>query len=186
MPSGYEKELKVEEMGSSKVLQLPAYKILLEQLQNAEKISFMDNGKVHCVQWKVIFCEGKAVNLSNVWIQGHVEAINLPTSAENDGLIMKDITGKCLVVGLSRIPQPKGWVPLKCGDFILVVGHVLSAGACVSDDQLLRCSNEKLCAKLKVIKIHHMEKNNHCTSGLSWRQEVFEAQSQVVQTSLMQ
>lgn len=165
-------------MSGSIIFTFPAFKVLIVQLQNAEKVK--QDGVAFC-QWKILFCNKTPHKLTNVWIQGYV----VPFAPKDrykldDELLIGDGTGLCLIVGLSRIPKVKDTAEFKPGDRVLIIGYVASAGADAAETRS-RYGNDKIRARIKAIKLTEVSKNKNCVLGKEWQNEVLETQAAVLQ-----
>ena len=170
---------------SVSVLKVPAYKILLEQLYNVHKC---DNSKSTPYQkWDITLhpinndkntLNKHTLSVSNVWIQGYVTEI-----LNDDSVLVNDETALALVNGISKIPKAKK--SLQAGDYVMVIGYILAAGSkqCTLPVKHEDFAQNKICAKLKAIKVTDISKNTNCRTGDWWRYEVADAQSHILQTT---
>lgn len=166
-------------MSGNAILALPAYKVLLSQLKNADTVQ---NCKVKYCQWDVLFCNQTKHEVTNVWIQGFVVPYKPKGNYSlDDELLISDGTGCCLLVGLSKIPKIKETAQFKPGNRVLVIGYVLYAGKGIGDTKR-QYGNDEIIAKLKAIKLTEVSKNVNCVLGKEWKNEVFAAQGAVLES----
>lgn len=166
-------------MSGNAILSLPAYKVLLSQLKNAD---IVQNCTVKYSRWSVLFCNKSKHTVTNAWIQGFVVPYKPKGNySGDDELLISDGTGCCLIVGLSKIPKLKETTQFKPGNRVLVIGYVLYAGNSMAGTKQ-QYGNNEIIAKLKAIKLTEVSRNVNCVLGEEWKKEVNVAQNAVLES----
>jgi len=159
-------------------INLPIYKTLLTQIENAQLIKTESNGNSQLSSlktWLIDFApkeESKSafVEVTNIWIQGTIVCV-----VDNMNIVVSDGTGLAVVFGAKM-----GAGKFEVGNFVMVVGYITKAGSSMCDQLNNYEGPLKVFARLKAMKVTISNENTLFSKGIWWNKEVIEAQKHVV------
>ncbi|XP_074655917.1 uncharacterized protein LOC141909367 [Tubulanus polymorphus] len=106
-------------MASFSKLDQPSRKVFIKELyscRNVEEWMNGDRGNLPLKSWSINRPD-KRLELSTVWIQGHVNKV----SPEIDAITIDDGSESVAVIGVSKVPQSN---QIHSGQYIMVIGSI--------------------------------------------------------------
>ena len=169
-------------------LKLNVYKVFLNQVLNAKKYQYedlTDHTASTYNQWYVVFSLKQNINpkvqddmtvlVSNIWVQGKI------LYADENNLLLDDETGIAFVTGLSKLPQSSR--NFETNSYVMVVGYISNVGPFSIPKHMANCylqSDVTINANLRALKVTNLSNNINCRSGVWWKKEVLQAQTEVL------